>query len=256
MSWGYVAAGVGSLAGGYMSAQGSKKAGEATSEGQEAAAQLIRDQAEDAKRIIFQTVPIAERNLRAGSQGALNVLGQSMQPRSDLMRGGNVAAQNTLLAGLGQQNNAILGTGIDMSQLQAYQGGAMPQVNYQLPEYESAAAPFQDELAQIEAGREQTAAQGNQVEDTVRALYKEMFGREPSPSGLAIYSRTITEGGDLVLDRGVEKARKAMMNSDEYINNQAEQTLLQSTPQGTFDPNLTYGPGDSNLNPSLLGRTV
>ena len=61
------------------------------------------------------------QSAQEGFQGALDLMGQTIPQQAALFQGGNVAAQNTLLAGLPQQNNAIMGNPIDLSGLQPTQ---------------------------------------------------------------------------------------------------------------------------------------
>ena len=56
-----------------------------------------------------------------GFQGALNVFGQALPQQAQAFQGGNVAAQQQLLAGLPQIQNAILGGNVDLSGLQPFQ---------------------------------------------------------------------------------------------------------------------------------------
>ncbi len=127
-----------SILGGYMAGEGATDAAGAAIDAAKSAAALIAEQANAARNIIFKITPIAESNLLAGQQAGLNVLGESIGPQADLARGGNVAAQETLLAALPQMQSAIMGQGVDLSKIQSYQGAGVPDVNYQLPEFQSA----------------------------------------------------------------------------------------------------------------------
>ena len=57
-------------------------------------------------------------NRNLGNQAALDVLAQTIPQQFDAFSQGNTGAQSTLLAGLPQINNAILGLPVDMSGLQ------------------------------------------------------------------------------------------------------------------------------------------
>lgn len=112
--------------------------------------------AEQARGDIMDIFPGVRQSAQEGFQGALDIYGQAIPQQASLFQGGNVAAQNTLLAGLPQQNAAILGQKIDLSGLapttQSYSTDFMQQ---QLPT--RAAMPkdegmSQQQLAQLLAG--------------------------------------------------------------------------------------------------------
>lgn len=112
--------------------------------------------AAQARGDIMDIFPGVRQSAQEGFQGALDIYGQAIPQQASLFQGGNVAAQNTLLAGLPQQNAAILGQKIDLSGLapttQSYSTDFMQQ---QLPT--RAAMPkdegmSQQQLAQLLAG--------------------------------------------------------------------------------------------------------
>ncbi|MBL4622905.1 MAG: hypothetical protein JKY89_10945 [Immundisolibacteraceae bacterium] len=70
---------------------------------------------------LFKLFPAAQENAAAGFQSALDVFGQSLPAQSQVFQQGNVAAQQQLLSGLPQFQNAILGGNVDLSQLQPTQ---------------------------------------------------------------------------------------------------------------------------------------
>lgn len=84
--------------------------------------------------------PGAQDNLNMGIQSALNLYGQSMPQQMGLYQQGNVGAQNTLINGMGQFQNAILGLPVDNSSFQpqqlSYDTSWMQQ---QLPDFRSVA---------------------------------------------------------------------------------------------------------------------
>ena len=77
--------------------------------------------AKQARGDVTGIFPGVRQSAQEGFQGALDLMGQTVPQQAALFQGGNVAAQNTLLAGLPQQNNAILGNPIDLSGLQPTQ---------------------------------------------------------------------------------------------------------------------------------------
>jgi hypothetical protein len=70
---------------------------------------------------LFELFPAAQQNAQQGYQGALDVFNQTLPQQSGVFQAGNVAAQNQLLAGMPQFQNAILGAPVDYSQFQATQ---------------------------------------------------------------------------------------------------------------------------------------
>ena len=63
----------------------------------------------------------AQQTANLGFQGALDVFGQSLPAQTDVFQQGNVGAQQAILAGLPQQQNALLGNQIDYSQMQPFE---------------------------------------------------------------------------------------------------------------------------------------
>lgn len=76
------------------------------------------DLAEDRTGALFDE---ARRGTQQGFQQAIGIFGQAAPQQSSLFQQGNVEAQRQLLAGLPQQQNAILGGQVDFSALQPTQ---------------------------------------------------------------------------------------------------------------------------------------
>ena len=74
-----------------------------------------------AKQDLFKLYPAAQQNMQQGYQGALDVFKNTLPQQANTFQAGNVAAQNQLLAGMPQFQNAILGAPVDYSQFQATQ---------------------------------------------------------------------------------------------------------------------------------------
>ena len=98
-----------------------KKAAEAQTQALEQGQAFTREGVEQARQDLFKLFPAAQQNVQQGFQGALDVFGQSLPAQAQVFQGGNVAAQQQLLAGLPQMQNAILGGQVDLSQLQPTQ---------------------------------------------------------------------------------------------------------------------------------------
>jgi len=103
------------------SSKASSKASKATAAGASTAAEETRRSTEQAREDLFKLFPAAQENAAAGFQGALDIFGQSLPAQSQVFQQGNVAAQQQLLAGLPQFQNAILGGNVDFNQLQPTQ---------------------------------------------------------------------------------------------------------------------------------------
>ena len=72
-----------------------------------------------AKEDLFKLFPAAQKNSQQGYQGALDVFNQSVPQQIEFGQSGNIAAQNQLLSGMSQYQNAILGNPVDYRQFQA-----------------------------------------------------------------------------------------------------------------------------------------
>ena len=88
--------------------------------GDKASQQLAASTAQ-ARNDLFKLFPAAQQNTQQGYQGALDVFKQALPQQAGALQAGNVAAQNQLLAGMPQYQNAILGAPVDYSQFQATQ---------------------------------------------------------------------------------------------------------------------------------------
>jgi hypothetical protein len=85
------------------------------------ATQQLNQSTAKARDDLFELFPAAQQNAQQGYQGALGVFNQTLPQQSGVFQAGNVAAQNQLLAGMPQFQNAILGAPVDYSQFQATQ---------------------------------------------------------------------------------------------------------------------------------------
>jgi len=103
------------------------------------AAELIAEKAAEARTDVLALFPGFEQNVQAGAQGALDIFGQAVPQQLGAFQAGNVGAQQTLLAGLPQIQNAILGRNVDLSGLQAQQLPVdLGFAQQQLPQFQSA----------------------------------------------------------------------------------------------------------------------
>lgn len=98
-----------------------KKAARAQQQNLEQAQQITREAANQARGDIMNLFPQSQDSARQGFQGALSVFNQTLPQQAQALTGGNVAAQNALLAGLPAMQAAILGTPMPELNLQPFQ---------------------------------------------------------------------------------------------------------------------------------------
>lgn len=120
-----------------------KKAAKAQQKGIEAGIEATKEATQQARGDLMNLFPAAQQNIQQGFQGALDVFGQSLPAQTNVFQQGNVGAQQALLSGLPQMQNAILGGQIDLSGLQPFQV-QQPDLSF-----------FQQQLPQFQTGFEQ-----------------------------------------------------------------------------------------------------
>lgn len=79
---------------------------------------FIEQQGAIARQDVINIAPAAEQNRNLGFQAALDLLGQGGLQQIGAFQQGNVGAQGTLLAGLPQIQNALLGAPVTFAGLQ------------------------------------------------------------------------------------------------------------------------------------------
>ena len=98
-----------------------KSAARAQSDAADKSAAQIAASTAKARGDLFKLFPAAQQNTQQGYQGALDVFSQALPQQANTFQAGNVAAQNQLLTGMPQFQNAILGAPVDYSKFQATQ---------------------------------------------------------------------------------------------------------------------------------------
>lgn len=116
-----VVAGGASLLGAFSSDRASKRAVKSQTQGQQAALAATQAAVAQARGDAIPLFESGFQNQQQGFQGALDIFGQTIPAQMNAFSGGNLNAQNTLLAGLDPQIAAILGGNVDLSGLQAQQ---------------------------------------------------------------------------------------------------------------------------------------
>lgn len=101
----------------------------------EEASNITQQATEQARGDIMSMFPMAQQNLLAGNTGALDLFSQAMPQQMQAAQQGNLNAQQMLLAGLPQMQNALLGNQIDYSGLQAQQQ-ALPSMSFSMPDFQ------------------------------------------------------------------------------------------------------------------------
>ena len=113
-----------------------KKAAKSQQKGIERGIEATREAVNRARGDLGRLFPAAQQNLQQGFQGALDIFGQTIPQQAQAFTGGNVAAQQALLAGLSQQQNAILGGQLQPLNIQPF--ALQPDFGFaqqQLPEF-------------------------------------------------------------------------------------------------------------------------
>jgi len=118
MSWGAVAATVVTVGGGIAAKNQADKALDSQGRQLERNEQFIKDKAERSREDALPLFDAAQESRERGFQGALDVFGQTIPQQADVFQQGNVGAQQALLAGQQQQQNAILGLPANLSGFQ------------------------------------------------------------------------------------------------------------------------------------------
>jgi hypothetical protein len=139
------------IVGGVVANNASNRAVDAQEAAGEKASQQLAAATGQARGDLFKLFPSSQQNMQQGYQGALDVFKQSLPQQAGAMQAGNVAAQNQLLTGMPQFQNAILGAPVDYSQFQATQ---LQQPNFdfsnqQLQYNDPYAAPAQQQQGQF-----------------------------------------------------------------------------------------------------------
>lgn len=102
----------------------------------EEASDITQQATNQARSDIMTMFPMAQQNILAGNTGALDLFSQAMPQQMQAAQQGNLNAQQMLLAGLPQMQNALLGNQIDYSGLQAQQQ-ALPTMSFSMPQYQT-----------------------------------------------------------------------------------------------------------------------
>ena len=156
-----------SILGAITGSKASSKAAKASKAGSDAALRHQKEAASQARGDLLTMFPNAQRTGQEGFQGALDVFGQSLPAQTDSFMQGNVGAQNAILAGMPQMQNAILGGNVDYSQFQPFQmeqpdlsffNQTLPQTQY--AQDQASAADAAAKMAALQQQQWDAASQG------------------------------------------------------------------------------------------------
>lgn len=109
------------VAGAVASKKSGDKAIKASASAADKASTQTQQSANLARLDVNRLFPQAQLTGQQGFQSALNVFGDSLPAQTDVFQQGNVAAQQAILSGLPQIQNALFGNQVDLSQLQPFQ---------------------------------------------------------------------------------------------------------------------------------------
>ena len=109
---------VASVAGNVASNKASSDASRASAGAAAQSNALIREGQAQARQDLMTLFPAAIESAQQGFQGAADVFKSVVPQQSQVFQQGNINAQNTLLSGLPQQQNAILGNPVNNQALQ------------------------------------------------------------------------------------------------------------------------------------------
>lgn len=116
------AVGLGSIAGGIFGAKKDsdnlKRQLEMAKQQREESLRFIREQMGQGRNDLFSFFPQAQQSRQMGFDAARGVMSQAYPQMFESFTGGNVGAQQALLAGLPQMQNALMGNKIDYSAMQ------------------------------------------------------------------------------------------------------------------------------------------
>jgi len=116
----------------YLDRKSQKDAVKSAQRQKEASQAFIEKQIAQARSDIFKLFPSAQESRKQGLQAGLDLYKQAYPAMMNTFQQGNVGAQQALITGLPQIQNAILGNQVDLSglkpvSLQQPQGLALPQ---------------------------------------------------------------------------------------------------------------------------------
>lgn len=146
-----------------------RDASKAQIEEAERSKQFIQKGINEAKTAVDKYGQGARQSQGQGFQGALDIFSQTLPQQAGLFQQGNMGAQQALLSGLPQMNNAILGRQVDYNAMQPQQfdynmdfSQGNQAVGYQTPEQQAAQQQSQFDLNKLDLSNLLTGTIGGQ----------------------------------------------------------------------------------------------
>lgn len=116
-----IAGAAGSIYAASKDAESRSEATDAAMKQKEDSKAFIQKQIDQTRADIFKLFPQAQESRQKGLNAGLSLYGQAVPQMMNTFQQGNVGAQQALLAGLPQMNNAILGNQVSYAGLQPVQ---------------------------------------------------------------------------------------------------------------------------------------
>jgi len=145
---------------------------------------MIEQARGQSRQDVQQLFGAAQQNLLAGQQAGLDLRGQVIPQQLETFQQGNIAAQQQLLGGLPQVQNALLGLPTDLTGFQPTRINFDPSfAQQQLPQFQSPELttfvpppPTPEELAIQEAQAQAQAAQARVQSQPSGQIFGGLFG--------------------------------------------------------------------------------
>jgi hypothetical protein len=146
MGWGLAAAALGSVIGGKLASDSADKTLESQEDQLASNQAFIKEQAAKSRADVLPRFDAAQQNRDQGFQGALDVFGQTLPQQADVFQQGNMGAQQALMSGQQQFQNAIMGLPVDYGFMQPQAlDYNMDWAQQQLPQAQGTSTAIEDE---------------------------------------------------------------------------------------------------------------
>lgn len=161
-----------------------------------------------AEQAVERLSPRAEEFRLGGFQNAQNIFGSAVPQQLQAFQQGNRQAQQTVGDFTQQSINALRGSPVD-------QGFLQPKEQFQ-PDFGFLNTEFTVPERVVDPETAQAVSLSNQVDGEIANAFRDILGREPDPTGLAIYRRLITNDRGEPTGEGIEKMIAALRDSREF----------------------------------------
>jgi hypothetical protein len=168
-----------------------KDAAKAQQKGIEAGIEATKEATAQARGDIGRLFPQAQASLTQGLQGAIDLFGQTVPQQLSSFQQGNIGAQQAILSGLPQMQNAILGGSVNLGGLQPFQVQGIDTgfLNQEVPGlremYEYQAGQDYDNRVQRGGARALAGEQPSPQAETVINTIANVLGGSTAPNRVA-----------------------------------------------------------------------